>query len=78
MKPEYRIVFSIIDVTNDEPVASGSTYLMNEKRARSVFGLEELQEESAETEFWSVLRHFRKVQPKYEEEHYSEKEEEEV
>lgn len=78
MKPEYRIEFRIVDTQTDEEVIKGSTYLLNEKRVgESVLGLENLQEESAEMEFWSMMRAFRnKIQEEYENENYSSHKEE--
>ena len=69
-KPEYAIRFEIVDKNTDEVIATGTTYLHNEKRSTMEMGMELLQEESAETEMWGVLRHFRNRQPAYEKENY--------
>ena len=76
MKPEYRLRMQIEDNETGQLVMATNTYLPNEKRVGDpVMGLENLEEENAEMEFWSFMRHFRNGgQQKYEEENYSPKE----
>lgn len=78
-KPEYRFECLIKDIQNDAVVVMGSTFINNEKRlADPILGMEQISEESAELEFWSMFRAFRnKLQEEYEEREYKEDNEEE-
>lgn len=70
--PEYRLQYEIVDVTNDEIVMKGSTYITPESISRDG------ECESVEMEIGSALRSFeRTVREEYEEENYSEASEEE-
>ncbi len=70
-KPEYRFQYEIIDVTNDELVMQGSTFLSSRI---SVDG----ECESVDMEVASALRSFdSRVREEYETENYSEASEEE-
>ena len=71
-KPDYAIRYEIIDRNNGEVVLErGVTFLHTDKRVTHELGMELLEEESAETELWSVLRRFRYgSQPRYESENY--------
>lgn len=65
--PIYKVVINVVDERNgDEVVSQGWAYLHPEKRVGTpVMGMEVLLEEAAETEFWSVMRNFRKSQEEY-------------
>ena len=69
--PEYRFQYEIVDVTNDEIVMKGSTYLSSH--------ISDIGEcESVDMEIGSALRSFTKtIREEYEKENYSDLSEEE-
>ena len=57
---KYRFECRIVDMKTDEIVVQASTAIPNEKRVGdSIMGLENIVEEAAENEFWSMFRVFR-------------------
>ena len=76
-KPEYEVRISIFDLTTGEEVVTESAFIPNEKSVgEPIVELENLREESAETAFWDLMRHFRNGgQRKYEAENYQQEEE---
>ena len=78
-KPEYRFECRIVDTKTDEVIVKGDVAIDQEARYKlGSFGegSDEMVEESAESEFWSMFRAFRRRQKKYEEENYQEELEE--
>lgn len=68
--PIYEFRCEIVDIANDDKViVSAKGGIHNEKRVgERVLGLKNLEEEMAETIFWSMFRAFRNKQQKLHEE----------
>ena len=71
MRPDYSIEFIIKDTNNDEIIVNGSTFIQEVAQyGEPVMGFPNPIEESAEMEFWRIMRQFRARQKAYEDKEY--------